>query len=65
MALNAHGAALAGLNAYPEAERKLLESLKGLSSAPMPGAVAKGRQRLVALYTEWGKPDAAARYLPQ
>jgi tetratricopeptide (TPR) repeat protein len=64
MALSAHGAALAGLKAYPEAERKLLESLKGLPSAPIPGVVAKGRQRLVALYSDWGKPDAAARYLP-
>jgi hypothetical protein len=65
MALSVHGAALAGLKEYPEAERKLLESLKGLASAPIPGVVAKGRQRLALLYTDWGKPEVAARYLPQ
>jgi hypothetical protein len=30
----------------------------------MQGAEAKGRQRLAALYTSWGKPARASEYLP-
>ena len=55
MANNVHGAALTGLGKFPEAERLLLASLKDLPGAPIPGLVEKGRQRLAALYTSWGK----------
>jgi hypothetical protein len=64
MAMNAQGAALSGLRRFPEAEVLLLKSLGGLSSSPMQGAEAKGRQRLAALYTSWGKPARASEYLP-
>jgi tetratricopeptide (TPR) repeat protein len=63
MANNVHGAALAGLGQYAEAEKLLLGSLKGLDGAPIPHLADKGRQRLVALYSSWGKPDLAGRYL--
>jgi tetratricopeptide (TPR) repeat protein len=63
MASNAHGAALTGLGQYPEAERLLLGSLKALDRAPIPRLADKGRQRLVTLYSSWGKPEFAARYM--
>ena len=62
---NALGAALAGGRRYPEAESLLMESLKGLESAPIPGALAKGRQRLADLYTSWGRPELAEKYAHQ
>jgi tetratricopeptide (TPR) repeat protein len=65
MAMSVRGAALTALKRFAEAERSLLGSLSGLSGAPIPGAAAKGRQRLADLYTAWGKPGMAARYLPQ
>jgi tetratricopeptide (TPR) repeat protein len=65
MAQNVHGAALAGLRQYPEAERLLLGSLEGLSGAPIPRIADKGRQRLVVLYTNWGKPSLAIPYMPR
>ena len=63
MASNVHGAALAGLGKYAEAEKLLLGSLKGLDGAPIPRLADKGRQRLAALYTSWGKPELAEPYL--
>jgi tetratricopeptide (TPR) repeat protein len=65
MAMNVHGAALAGLRRYPEAEKLLLDSLQGLAGAPMPGAAEKGRSRLAALYSSWAKPEQAGQYLPR
>ena len=65
MAMNAHGAALAGLGKFKESEQLLLDSLKGLSGAPMPGSLGKGRQRLADLYSSWGKPELASQYLPR
>jgi tetratricopeptide (TPR) repeat protein len=62
MAQNVHGAALAGQRQFPEAERLLLASLKDLSGAPIPGLVEKGRQRLAALYTSWGKTPQAEQF---
>jgi len=65
MAQNVHGAAAAGLGRFEEAEMLLLKSLPGLKGAPIPRVEVKGRQRLAALYSSWGKPELAARYLPQ
>jgi tetratricopeptide (TPR) repeat protein len=63
MARNVHGAALAGLGKYAEAEKLLLGSLEGLEGAPIPRLADKGRQRLAVLYTSWGKPALAEKYL--
>ena len=52
-----------GLRQYAEAEKLLLGSLKGLDGAPIPGLADKGRQRLAVLYTSWGKPELAEKYL--
>ncbi len=65
MALNVHGAALAGLGKFALAEKELLSSLDPLSGAPIPNAAARGRQRLAQLYTAWGKPEMAQKYLHQ
>lgn len=63
MANNVHGAALSGLGKYDEAEELLLGSLKGLEGAPIPRLADKGRQRLVTLYSSWGKTALVERYL--
>ena len=62
MAMNAEGAALAGLRQYENAESLLLSSLPKLHGSPIPGLEKTGRARLAALYTEWGKPDKAVQY---
>jgi hypothetical protein len=56
------GAALAGLGQYDEAEGLLLPSDEILANAPMPGVSEQSKQRLVTLYTAWGKEDEALRY---
>jgi hypothetical protein len=61
-AANVEGAALAGLGQYDEAEGLLLPSDEILANAPMPGVSEQSKQRLVTLYTAWGKEDEALRY---
>ena len=62
MAVNAEGAALAGLGEYKNAESLLLASLPKLAGSPLPGIENTGRARLASLYTRWGKPDKAGEY---
>jgi tetratricopeptide (TPR) repeat protein len=62
MAMNAEGAALAGLGDYEKAEPLLLASLPRLSGSPVPGLVNRGTVRLADLYTAWGRPDQAIKY---
>jgi len=62
MAMNAEGAALAGLGKYEKAEALLLTSLPNLAGSPLPGLEKTGRTRLARLYTAWGKPDKAGQY---
>jgi hypothetical protein len=62
MAKNVEGAALAGLGRYAKAEKLLLASLPALSGAPLADLPERGRARLAALYTAWGKPEQAATY---
>ena len=62
MAKNTQGAALTGLRKYKEAEPLLVGSLDGLDGSPVPDLPARGRKRLVELYTAWGKPEAANKY---
>lgn len=64
MAKNVQGGALTGLRRYPEAEKLLLSSLSALDDAPIPDLTQRGRARLAALYTAWGKPEEAAKYSP-
>lgn len=49
---------------YPEAEHLLLQAQPVLSGALNPDhpAVLEVRQRLIALYQEWGRPGDAARW---
>jgi tetratricopeptide (TPR) repeat protein len=61
-AVNTEGAARARLGQYAAAEKLLLKSLQGLAGSALPGIEARGRQRLVELYTAWGRPADAARY---
>ena len=65
MAMNVRGAALTGLRRYPEAEKLLLDSLEGLGDAPIPDLRQKGERRLADLYSSWGKPELAQKYLHQ
>jgi hypothetical protein len=60
--MNTEGAALEKVGKYPEAERLLLASLDGLAQAPIPNLTDKGRERLLDLYTAWGRPTEAAKY---
>ena len=61
-AINVEGAARARLGEFEAAEKLLLASLEGLAGSALPGIEARGRQRLVELYTAWGRPADAARY---
>ena len=58
------GEALTALGRYREAEPLLLDARAVLKDVPGPqGRDAKAnRQRLIALYEAWGRPDAAAPY---
>ncbi|MGB5248436.1 MAG: tetratricopeptide repeat protein [Gammaproteobacteria bacterium] len=58
------GAALAGLERYPEAESRLLASYAVLSENPVvqPSYVKSTLGWLVDLYRAWGRPQDAARY---
>ena len=62
MAKNTQGAALTGLGSYKEAEPLLVGSLNDLDGSPVPDLPARGRARLVELYTAWGRPNEAAKY---
>jgi hypothetical protein len=62
MAKNVEGAALTGLRRYAEAEKLLLASLPALSGSPIADLPERGRARLVALYTAWGKPENAKKF---
>jgi tetratricopeptide (TPR) repeat protein len=62
MAMNAHGAALAGLGQFQAGEKLLRDSLPGLEGAPISGLTEKGRERLRQLYQAWGKPDQAEQH---
>ncbi|HUG72357.1 MAG TPA: toll/interleukin-1 receptor domain-containing protein [Steroidobacteraceae bacterium] len=57
MAMNAHGAALAGLGQFAQGERLLKDSLAGLKDAPLSGLYEVGQRRLAELYAAWGKPE--------
>jgi tetratricopeptide (TPR) repeat protein len=59
MAMNAQGAALAGLGRFAQAERLLKDSLAGLKDAPLSGLYEIGQRRLADLYTAWGRPQQA------
>jgi tetratricopeptide (TPR) repeat protein len=65
MAMNAHGAALAGQRSYVDAERLLKVSLPGLRGSPIPGLVEKGQARLDALYRAWHETGQTAAALHQ
>jgi tetratricopeptide (TPR) repeat protein len=62
MAKNTQGAALTGLGRYKEAEPLLVGSLEQLYGSPVPDLPARGRSRLVDLYTAWGRPEDATKY---
>ena len=62
MAKNTQGAASTGLGRYKEAEPLLVGSLDQLYGSPIPDLPARGRQRLVELYTAWGRPEDAIKY---
>ena len=62
MARNVQGAALTGLGRYAEAEKLLLSSLPALSGSPIADLPRRGRERLVDLYTAWGRPEEADKY---
>ena len=61
-AMNTRGAALTKLGQYSEAEPLLLESRDRLGQSPIPNLAERGRERLVDLYTAWGKKDEARKY---
>jgi tetratricopeptide (TPR) repeat protein len=61
-AMNAEGAALAGLGEFAESERLLLASNTILADAPMPGVAQQSKMRLATLYSSWGRKDEARKY---
>jgi tetratricopeptide (TPR) repeat protein len=63
LATNTEGAALAAQGQFAAAEPMLLSSLDGLASAPIPGLPQRARARVAELYTAWGKPGLARKYL--
>ena len=68
--MNLLGASLAGQKDYPEAERLLVESSRGLqqhqASLPpifnAPRRIQESLERLVQLYDAWGKPAQATEW---
>ncbi|HET9209750.1 MAG TPA: serine/threonine-protein kinase [Thermoanaerobaculia bacterium] len=58
------GGCLTALGRFPEAEQLLLESYPILQKDKGDGAkhAAEARQRIVDLYTAWGKPERLAAY---
>jgi tetratricopeptide (TPR) repeat protein len=61
-AATVEGAALTELGDYDNAERLLLDSIEPLTQAPIPGLAEQNRERLVSLYSAWGKPEQARKY---
>jgi hypothetical protein len=61
-AATVEGAALTKLGIYPDAEPLLLDSVKPLEQAPIPGIGDQNRERLVSLYTAWDKPEEANKF---
>jgi len=64
-ALSTQGASLTQLSRYAEAEPLLLESYEELdgNTGARPVHVETARRYLAELYTAWGRPGQAARYL--
>ena len=60
---NIEGTALAGLGRFEEAEPLLLQSLQGLSQAPIPKLAEDGRRQVARFYSAWGRPKEAEKYL--
>jgi serine/threonine-protein kinase len=56
------GACLTALGRYPEAESALIAGHALLAKGRKESAVAAALERLVALYSAWGKPERAAEY---
>ncbi len=56
------GSCLAGQGRFSEAEPLLLQSLPVLQKDSGPTYASAAAQRIVALYTAWGKPERAAEY---
>jgi hypothetical protein len=62
------GGSLLGQKKYREAERLLLSGYEGMKQregAILPAGrmrLEEGRQRIVELYTAWGKPEKAAAW---
>ena len=58
------GAALAGMKRYDEAEPVLTAGYEALENdgGALPFLVNATAEALVSMYTDWGKPDQAARY---
>jgi serine/threonine-protein kinase len=61
------GSCLAGLRRFPEAELLLVRSYPALQHDKGEGAkhAPEARQRIVDLYTAWGKPERLAAYRTQ
>src|SRR5262249_45112402 len=66
VAAGALGECLAAEKRYAEAEPLLIESYEVFKSlhVPMSPAIKRARDRLVSLYTAWGKPAVAKMYAP-
>ena len=58
------GEFLAALGNYSEAEPLLLKSYQSLNQTQIPDSprIKTARQRVVALYEKWGKPERASEY---
>jgi serine/threonine-protein kinase len=56
------GACLTALARYPEAESALVAGHAVLARGRKESATAAALERLVALYSAWGKPERAAEY---
>jgi hypothetical protein len=41
----------------------LLSSLDGLAHAPIPDLLSRTKATLANLYTAWGKPESARKYM--
>ena len=62
-ATSVEGAALVRLGRYAEAEPLLVGSLAPLESSPIADLPKRAQAWTAELYTAWGKPELAAKYL--